>query len=50
MAFAADEKAQDLAACQAQLDRVFAAWFKPSAGADRKVPARPCTVLSSDCR
>ena len=25
-----EEKAEDLAACQAQLDRVFAAWFKPS--------------------
>ena len=29
----AGEKAEELAACQAQLDRVFAAWFKPSAGA-----------------
>jgi len=29
------EKPEDLAACQAQLDRVFAAWFKPSPGGDR---------------
>ena len=29
------ESPEDLAACQAQLDRVFAAWFKPSAGAAR---------------
>jgi serine/threonine-protein phosphatase PGAM5 len=29
------EKPEDLVACQAQLDRVFAAWFKPSAGAAR---------------
>jgi serine/threonine-protein phosphatase PGAM5 len=31
----AGEKAEDLAACQAQLDRVFAAWFKPAAGGGR---------------
>jgi serine/threonine-protein phosphatase PGAM5 len=30
-----EEKAADLAACQAQLDRVFAAWFKPSDGGER---------------
>ena len=30
-----EEKAEDLAACQAQLDRVFAAWFKPATGAAR---------------
>jgi serine/threonine-protein phosphatase PGAM5 len=30
-----EERAQDLAACQAQLERVFAAWFKPSGGAAR---------------
>jgi serine/threonine-protein phosphatase PGAM5 len=29
------EKPEDLAACQAQLERVFAAWFKPSPGAPR---------------
>jgi len=29
------EKVEDLAACQAQLDRVFAAWFKPSEGKAR---------------
>jgi serine/threonine-protein phosphatase PGAM5 len=32
----AGEKAEDLAACQAQLERVFAAWFKPSAQGDRR--------------
>jgi serine/threonine-protein phosphatase PGAM5 len=30
------ESAEALAACQAQLDRVFAAWFKPSPSGDRK--------------
>ena len=30
-----EEKPEDLAACQAQLDRVFAAWFKASASGDR---------------
>ncbi|MGA9342222.1 MAG: histidine phosphatase family protein [Rhodanobacteraceae bacterium] len=29
------EKPEDLAACKAQLDRVFAAYFKPAAGAER---------------
>ena len=29
------EKPEDLAACQAQLDRVFAAWFKPAEGGER---------------
>ena len=32
-----DEKPEDLAACQAQLDRLFAAYFKPSADGDRNV-------------
>ncbi len=30
-----DEKPEELAACQAQLDRVFAAWFKPSPDGER---------------
>ena len=30
-----DEPAADLAACQAQLDRVFAGWFKPPVGGSR---------------
>lgn len=29
------EKPEDLAACQAQLERVFAQWFKPAPGAER---------------
>lgn len=29
------EKPEDLAACQAQLDRIFTTWFKPSGGAAR---------------
>ena len=29
------EKAEDLAACQVQLERVFAAWFKPASGGER---------------
>lgn len=32
----AGEKAEDLAACQAQLERVFAAYFKPAQGKERK--------------
>jgi serine/threonine-protein phosphatase PGAM5 len=31
----AGEKPADLAACQAQLDRLFAAWFHPATGAER---------------
>ena len=31
----AHEKPKDLAACQAQLDRVFARYFKPAAGGER---------------
>ena len=31
----ADEKPADLAACQAQLDRVFARWFKPTEAGER---------------
>jgi serine/threonine-protein phosphatase PGAM5 len=31
----AGEKTEDLAACQAQLDRVFNRWFKPAPGAAR---------------
>lgn len=31
----ADEKPADLAACKAQLDRVFATYFKPASGAPR---------------
>jgi serine/threonine-protein phosphatase PGAM5 len=32
-----DEKPEDLAACQARLDRLFAAYFKPSADGDRNM-------------
>jgi serine/threonine-protein phosphatase PGAM5 len=32
-----DEKPEDLAACQAQLDRLFAAHFRPAADGDRRV-------------